>query len=132
MLGGANIGIVIAGDHRNAIRCTNTFQPGPRRRKLRVQRQVDEVAGDRDLVRRLRLKVRHQRIEHIAPVEFVPIAGPVEIAERALSREIAQPLRGHRRQCGSDRWASVNAAITSVRFGCLRNGAAARSSRDTL
>ena len=95
---GADIGVVIAGNHRDAIRRTDAFQPGPRRRKLRVQRQVDEVAGDRDLVRRLRLHVRYQRVEHIAPVDLVPVARPVEIAERAFSREIAQPRRGHWRQ----------------------------------
>ena len=90
MPGGANIGIVIAGNDADAIRRPDALQPGPRRRKFRLERDVDEIAGDRDVVRRLRLHVRHQRVEHIAPMIFVAVAGPVEIAERAFAREIAQ------------------------------------------
>ena len=113
MLGGANIGVVIAGDDGDAISRADALQPGPRRRKLGFQREIDEVAGDRDLIRRLRLHVRHQRIEHVAAVEFVAIAGPVEIAERAFAREIASRAAGSGGRCGSDRWASVNAVIAS-------------------
>ena len=93
MLGGANIGVVIAGDDGDAIRRADAFQPCQRRRKLGFQREIDEIARDRNVVRRLRLHVRHQRIEHVAAVEFMAIAGPVEIAERALSGQLGKPRR---------------------------------------
>ena len=67
-------------------------------REFRLQRQVDEIAGHRDVVRPLRLHVGDQRVQHLAAVIFVAVAGPVEIAERALAREIAKPRRGQRRQ----------------------------------
>ena len=79
-------------------RRADAFEPGLRRREFRLQRQIDEIAGDRDVVRRLRLHVGDQRVEHLAAVIFVAVAGPVEIAERALAREIAKPRRGQRRQ----------------------------------
>src|SRR6202035_2872434 len=85
MLGGANIGVVVAGDDRDAIRRADTLQPGQRWRKLGFERQIDEVACDRDVIRGLRLQIRYQRIEHAAFVEFMPVARPVEIAERALA-----------------------------------------------
>ncbi len=66
--------------------------------ELRLQRQVDEIAGYRDVVGPLRLHVGDQRVQHLAAVIFVAVAGPVEIAERTLAREIAQPRRGQRRQ----------------------------------
>ena len=47
---------------------------------------------------RLRLHVGDQRVQHLAAVIFVAVAGPVEIAERALAGEIAQPRRRQRRQ----------------------------------
>ena len=98
MPGGAHIGVVIAGDDRDLLRRADAFQPGRRRRELRLQREIDEIAGDRDVVRLLRLEVGDQRVEHVAAVIFVPVAGPVEIAEPALAGEIAQPRRWQRRK----------------------------------
>jgi len=57
--------------------------------------QIDEVARDRDVIRGLRLHVRYQRIEHAALVEFMPVARPVEIAERALAGELGKPWAWH-------------------------------------
>ena len=98
MPGGADIGIVIAGNDADAVRRADALQPRLRRREFCFQRQVDQIAGDRDVVRLLRLQVRDQRIEHLAAMEFLPVALPVEIAERAFAREIAQAARRQRRQ----------------------------------
>ena len=78
--------------------CADTLQPGLGRSKLGFEREVDEVAGDRDVIRLLRLHVRHQRIEHAAGMELVAVARPVEIAERTFAGELAKPQRGQRRQ----------------------------------
>ena len=96
--GGADIGVVIAGNDGDVLRGADALQPRPRRREFRLQRQVDEIAGHRDVVGPLRPDVGDQRVQHLAAVVFVAVAGPVEIAERALAREIAQPRRRQRRQ----------------------------------
>ena len=95
---GAHIGVVIAGHDRDLLRRADAFEPRLRRLELRLQRQIDEIAGHRDVVRPLRLQVGDQRIQHLAAVIFVAVAGPVEIAKRALADEIAHPRRGQRRQ----------------------------------
>jgi len=98
MSGGADIGIVIAGDDRDMFRGAHALQPRPRRRELGFEREIDEIAGHRDVVRVLRPDIGDQRIQHLAAVVFVAVAGPVEIAERTLAGEIAKPRRRHGRQ----------------------------------
>jgi len=93
-----HIGVVIAGHDRDPLRRADAFEPGLGRGEFRLQRQVDEVAGDRDVVRALRLHVGDQRVQHLAAVIFVAVAGPVEIAQRALAREIAKLRLGQGRQ----------------------------------
>ena len=66
MAGAANIGVVIAGNHGDPIGRADALEPCPRRREFRLQRQIDEIAGDRDMVRPLRLHVGYQRVEHVA------------------------------------------------------------------
>jgi len=51
MLGSANIGVVIAGDHRDTIGCADAFQPFQRWRKFCFEREIDKVACDRDVIR---------------------------------------------------------------------------------
>ena len=53
VLCGADIGVVIARDHGDCRGSANALQPGPRRRELRFEREIDEIAGDRDVVRPL-------------------------------------------------------------------------------
>ena len=79
--------------------------------KLGFEREIDEIAGYRDVMRRLRQHVRHQHIEHVTPVKSVAVASPVEIAEHALAGEIGKPRAGSGGRWGSDRWARVKAAI---------------------
>ena len=98
MPGGTNIGVVIAGDHGDPIRRADALEPRPRGREFCFQREVDEIAGDCDVIRRLRLHVRHKRIEHVAAMEFVAVANPIEIAKGALAGEVAQPRHGQRSQ----------------------------------
>jgi hypothetical protein len=98
MLGSADIGIVVARDDGDVLGLADAFQPCARWREFRLQRQVDEIAGHRDVVRGLRADVGDQRVEHLAAVIFVAVARPVQVTQRALAREIAQPRRRQRRQ----------------------------------
>ncbi len=59
--GRAHIGVVIAGHDGDVARAAERCEPGARRREFVGQRQVDEIAGDRDVVGRLRLEVGDQR-----------------------------------------------------------------------
>ena len=95
---GAHIGVVIAGHDSDLLRRADAFEPGLSGRELRLQRQVDEIASYRDVVRPLRLQVGDQRIQNLATVIFMTVAGPVEIAERTLAGEIADTRRGQRWQ----------------------------------
>ena len=52
---GLHIGIVVAGHGADVVRIAQRIEPGARRRELVGERQVDEVAGDRDVVGRLAL-----------------------------------------------------------------------------
>ncbi len=98
MPGSPDVSVVIAGNDGDTVRCADALQPVQRRSKFGFQREVDEVAGDRDLIRLLRLHVRYQRIEHVAAMEFLAIAGPVEIAERAFAGEFGKPRVRQRRK----------------------------------
>ena len=49
----AHIGVVIAGHHGDPLRRADAVEPVPRRREFLLQRQIDQIAGDRDLVRAL-------------------------------------------------------------------------------
>ena len=89
MLRGAHIGVVIAGDDGDMLGRSDTFQPRTGRCEFRLQRDVDEIAGDGDVVGPLRLQVLNQRVQHLAPMNLVPVARPVQIAERAFAGEVA-------------------------------------------
>ncbi len=52
----------------------------------------------RDVVGRLRLHVGDQHVEHLAALVLVAVARPVDVAERALARELDQPRLRQRRQ----------------------------------
>ena len=95
---GADIGVVIARDRRHGSGRPHTSEPLPRRAEFRFQREIDEIAGDGDVVGGLRLHVGDQRVQHLAAIIFAAVAGPVEIAERAFACEFGQPRFGQRRQ----------------------------------
>ena len=95
---GADIGVVIAGDHGDMLAGAHALQPGPRRREFGFERKIDEIACHRDVVRPLRPDIGDQRIQHLAAVVFVAVACPVEVTERTLAGEIAKPRRRQGRQ----------------------------------
>ena len=98
MLRGAHVGIVIAGNDRHPIRWADAFQPLAGRCEFRWQRQIDQIAGDGDVVGLLDVEVRPQQVEQFAAVDGVAIALPVGVAERALADQFVQARRRQRRQ----------------------------------
>ena len=59
-------------------------QPGRGLHELGRQRDVDEVAGDRDVVGRLLVQVGDQRVQHLAAMHAVAAPLPGQIAEHPL------------------------------------------------
>ena len=64
--GAAHIGVVIAGHQVTSCGGPERFEPGARRRIFGRQRDIDEVAGHRDVVGRLRLEVGDDARQHVA------------------------------------------------------------------
>ena len=79
-----DIGVVVARNDGNVVRRAQHFQPQPRHFDFPVERQVDEVAGDRDVIGLRRLHVADDRVEdgitHMTPT----MALPVDVAGNSL------------------------------------------------
>ncbi len=91
----AHIGVVIARHHAHVVRRAEPREPFPSRREFLLQRDVDEVAGDRDVVRRRGAQVMHQGFQHFGavPDEAPPV--PIDEAERALAGQLAKTRHRH-------------------------------------
>ena len=66
----AHIGVVIAGHERDVVRARRALRA--RRAPARYsagQREVDEIAGDRDVVGRLRLQIGDDARQHLRPMD---------------------------------------------------------------
>ena len=61
----ARIDVVVAGDDGHALRRSHALEPGQRIDVLLRQADVDEVAGDGDVVGRLRREVGDDAVEHV-------------------------------------------------------------------
>ena len=96
--GRAYIGIVIAGHQGDVVRRPERREPGARRRVFAGERDVDEVAGHRDVVGRLRLQVGHDAREHVGAMDQVALAPPVQKAGGALADELGQSRLRQRRE----------------------------------
>ena len=66
------------------MRVAQRLQPQPRQLDLPVERQIDEIAGDGDVVGRVRLHVRDDRVDDGVVQEAAAVALPVDVAEHAL------------------------------------------------
>ena len=91
-----HIGIVISRHQRNVVRRADAFQPFSRRGEFQRQRDVDEIAGDRDVAGMLRVHVGDEFVQHFAAMNGVALALPVHVADGALAGEVAQPRLRHR------------------------------------
>jgi len=87
-LGGARIGVVIAGDDGDAFGRADALKPGTGGRKFRFQRDVDEIAGNGDVVGSLRPQVRNQRVG--APERVTVVPGNHDAYARATQGRFAE------------------------------------------
>ena len=86
----AHIDVVIAGHQGDVLRRSQRFKPGARRWIFGRQRDVDEVAGHRDVVGCLCLEVGDDARKHVAAMDQAALAPPVDKAGRAFADELVQ------------------------------------------
>jgi hypothetical protein len=92
--GGLHIGIVISG-HETYVRSRPQFiEPAARVLEFRRQRDIDEIAGHRDVVGPLAPEVAHDRRRHVAAMDGAALAKPVEISGEPLRCELGDPWPG--------------------------------------
>ena len=77
---------------------TQSLEPRVRRLVLAGQPEIDEIAGDGDMVRPLRLEIGDHEIEAFAAMHARAAALPVEISQSAFDVEVAQGETAHRGQ----------------------------------
>ena len=80
--------VVVARHQRDPLRRSETAQPRAGLHELGRQRQIDQIAGDRDVIGLDRMQVAHQGIENGLEVAAPPTQLPGQIAEQALVRQL--------------------------------------------
>ena len=86
----AHIGVVVAGREGHVRRLAERPHPFRRATKLRRQRDVDEIAGDRDMVGLLGAHVGDQTGERRHVAEAFAPALPVDVAHEALEPHLVE------------------------------------------
>jgi hypothetical protein len=100
MCGGTHIRVVIARHEGDVARRSERGEPSARRRVFAGKRDVDEVAGHRDVVRRPRFEVGRDAREHLGAMDAMALAPPVEKAGCTFAGELGQPRRRQRPEMG--------------------------------
>jgi hypothetical protein len=93
-----DIGVVIARDSGHAGRRPEMVQPFGGADEFVRQSEIDQVSGDRDMVRLPLGKVVGEQIEHLAPVHVFAPTVPVHIANHAFGEQVAALGARHRAQ----------------------------------
>jgi hypothetical protein len=91
---GAHVGVVIARHQGDVARRSERGKPGARRWVFAGKRDVDEVAGHRDVVRGLRLEICGNAREHFGAMDAVALAPPIEKAGGAFVGELRETGSG--------------------------------------
>ena len=89
---------MIAGDDGHLGGRAQRFQQGAAVHEFLRQRDIGEVAGDRDVVGLLRLQVGDDLAQHLGVVDEAAIALPVDIAGDPLADQLGDARRRQRRQ----------------------------------
>ena len=92
------IDVVVTRHDGHVMRRADLVQPCGRRLVLSGQPQVDEIAGDGDMIGLVRQHVGHDEIERRAVVRAAALALPIDVAEAALDVEMTQRNSRHRRK----------------------------------
>ena len=93
-----HIGVVIAGDGGHSARRSEMMQPFRGADEFLGQAEIDEIAGDGDVVGLLLDDVAGDEVEDLAPMHVFPPAMPIDVAEHALAQQLAAPGARHRAQ----------------------------------
>ena len=80
--------VVVARHQRDPLGRSEAAQPRAGLRELGRQGQIDQIAGDRDVIGRDRMQVAHQGIENGLDVVAPPAQLPREVTEQALVRQL--------------------------------------------
>ncbi len=94
--GSRHIGVVVAGHHRDVAGFAQRFKPLAGHPDFAVQRQIDQITGDRDVIGSARPDICDNRVDngvmHVTPA----ISLPVDVANRPLGGEFAIGYIGER------------------------------------
>jgi hypothetical protein len=82
---------MIAGNQCNVVRAAKRLEPRAGGWIFSRQRQVDEIAGDGDVVCRLRVVVGDDARLHFRPMQGFALAAPIHEAGRALADQFGRP-----------------------------------------
>src|SRR5262249_39911962 len=93
-----DVGVVVAGDHGHVAWVADLCEPGTGLRKFGREREIDEVAGDRDVVDSARLEIGDDPVERRPQMKVPAVVLPVHVAEQSFARELVRSRRGHRRK----------------------------------
>ena len=91
---------MIAGHDGDVAGVAERFEPRRARGVFVGQRQIDEIAGDRDVVDAMRLQIARDRIEHFGAMDVFALALPIDEAEAALADELREPRPRGQMQVG--------------------------------
>ena len=94
----AHIDVVIAGNERHVLGGAEAVEPMAPARELLGQRDIGEIAGDRDVVRRLLLQIGDDLVQHGAIMDEAPPAPPIDVAGGPLADKLAPARLRQRRQ----------------------------------
>ena len=84
LLDAAHIDVVIAGYNGDVARRPDRFEPLPRALVFVGQRQVDQIAGDRDVIGAVRLEIAGDGGKNFRPVNVFAFALPVDETKACL------------------------------------------------
>src|SRR5262245_38593442 len=93
-----HIGVVVAGHDSDILRRPKPREERARWRKLGREREIDEVAGDRDVVDGLRFEVGNDALEHVGAVKVSATLLPVDVTADPLAHELERRGRRQRRK----------------------------------
>ena len=111
--GAGHIGIVIAGYHREVVGQAEIVEPVAGGGDFHIEGDVDEVAGDRDVVRGLCLHIVEQQVEPAGRHRAGAGAMPVDVADHTLGNEVAEAGVGHGTQVRVRKMGEAKHAPTS-------------------
>jgi len=95
-----DINVVVARHDRYVIGTSDCFEPAPGPRIFAGQREINEIAGHRDMADGSRLQIARDRVQHVRPVDVFALALPIDETEGALARKLDALRRERQMQVG--------------------------------